>query len=121
MHNTMARLNGSTARTVCARVLPSRLPRGGIVRVAKEAAGVLAGAVFTLALVGVAWAELYSVRVTRIDADLYKTESKTYIQTRYCHEYAYGEKAILRYEAYDSDNKLIFDSGGSCEVVKVFK
>ena len=66
-------------------------------------------------------AEYYKVNVRRVDKDLYKTSSGLFIQTKYCYEYAYGEDAVLKYEQYSYDNKLIFDSGTSCEVAKVFK
>lgn len=69
-----------------------------------------------------AYAEYYKVNVKRIDKDLYKTTTDgLYIQTRYCYEYTYGDDAVLKYDQYSYDNKLIFDSGTSCDVVKVFK
>lgn len=74
-----------------------------------------------LAAAGAASAEMYAVNVKRIDKDLYKTDEGVYIQTKYCYEYTYGDDAVLRYEPYSYDNKLIFDSGTTCEVVKVFK
>ena len=66
-------------------------------------------------------AEMYTVEVRRIDQDLYKTDEGVYIQTRYCYRHAYGDDAVLKYEQYSYDNKLIFDDGEVCEVVKVFK
>ena len=36
-----------------------------------------------------------------------------YIETKYCYEYATRAEAVLRYEQYSYDNKLIFDSGTS--------
>lgn len=74
-----------------------------------------------LSISGMASAEMYSVNVRRIDQDLYKTDEGIYIQTRYCYEYAYGDDAVLKYERYAYDNKLIFDSGETCDVVKLFK
>jgi hypothetical protein len=74
-----------------------------------------------LATTGPARAEMYAVEVRRIDQDLYKTDEGVYIQTRYCYRYAYGDEAVLKYEQYAYDNKLIFDDGEVCEVVKVFK
>ena len=69
-----------------------------------------------------AYAEYYKVNVKRIDKDLYKTTTGgLYIQTRYCYEYTYGDEAVLKYEDYSYENKLIFNSGTSCDVVKVFK
>lgn len=67
-------------------------------------------------------AEWYSVNVRRVEQDLYQdTNTRIYIQTRYCYEYVYYEDAVLKYEPYSYDNKLVFDGGSSCDVVKVFK
>lgn len=74
-----------------------------------------------LAVAGSAAAEMYAVNVRRIDKDLYKTSDGVYIQTKYCYEYAYGDDAVLIYEKYSYDNKLVFDNGTVCEVEKVFK
>lgn len=75
-----------------------------------------------LAIPIVAYAEFYKVNIKRVDKDLYKTTAGgLYIQTRYCYEYTYGEDAVLKFELNAYDNKLIFDSGTSCDVVKVFK
>ena len=69
-----------------------------------------------------AYAEYYKVNVKRVDKDLYKTTTDgLYIQTRYCYEYTYGDEAVLKHEDYSHENKLIFNSGTSCDVVKVFK
>lgn len=78
-------------------------------------------AAILLVLAGSAHAEFYKVSVRRVEQDLYKADSGHYIQTRYCYEYTYGDDAVLKYEPYSYDNKLIFDSGTSCDVVKVFK
>lgn len=78
-------------------------------------------ALVLLAFAGVASAEMYAVNVRRIDKDLYKTDEGVYIQTKYCYEYTYGDDAVLKYEPYGYDNKLIFDSGSVCDVEKVFK
>ena len=80
-----------------------------------------AGTVALLAAAGAAHAEMYAVQVKRIDKDLYKTDQGVYIQTRYCYVHAYGEKAVLKYEPYGYDNKLIFEDDDTCDVVKVFK
>lgn len=65
-------------------------------------------------------ADYYKVNVKRIDSNIYKDlNSKTLIFTKYCYEYAYGEEAVLKYDRYSYDNKLIFDSGTSCDVDKV--
>ena len=87
----------------------------------KSIAAAVAGIVALLALTGQARAELYVIEVRRVEQDLYKTSNGVYIQTRYCYVYAYGEKAVLRYEPYSYDNILIFDNDDTCDVVKVFK
>ena len=66
-----------------------------------------------------AFAAFYKVNITRKSQDLYKTESGLYIVTRYCYEYPYGNDAVLKYEPYGYNNKLIFDNGSTCEVEKV--
>ena len=72
-----------------------------------------------LALAVPASGEFYRVTVTRKSQDLYKVEYQDlYIVTRYCYEYAYSEDAVLKYDEYSYDNKLIFDNG-ECEVEKV--
>lgn len=65
-----------------------------------------------------AFAEYYKVYVKRVENNLYKDiNSGIYIVTKWCYEYTYGEDAILKYDgAYSYDNKLIFDSGRSCDV-----
>lgn len=78
--------------------------------------------VLLLTLAGTVCAEMYKVTVKRIDKDLYKTDEGVYIQTKYCYEYTYGDEAVLKYDSYGYDNRLIFvDSGTTCDVVKVFK
>lgn len=68
------------------------------------------------------YAEFYEVNVTRVEQNLYRdTTSRAFIVTRYCYEYAYNQDAVLIYEAYSYSNKLVFDSGTSCDVVKVTK
>lgn len=74
-----------------------------------------------LSLSSFAFAEYYKVYVTRLDNNMYRTSDGFYIATKYCYEYATSEEAILVYEQYSYDNKLIFNSGTSCDVDKVFK
>ena len=59
------------------------------------------------------------ININRIEQGLYKTDSTSIINTRYCYEYTSEEEALLKYEKYSYDNKLIFDSGSTCEVDKV--
>ena len=68
-----------------------------------------------------AFAEYYKVSVTRIDQDLYKdSNSGVYIETRFCYVYGYYLEAILKLESFSFGNKLIFENGTTCGVVKVF-
>jgi hypothetical protein len=62
--------------------------------------------------------EVYKVTVTRVEKDLYRTEgrTRTYIETKYCHEYANRDEAVLRWEGKYGNNKLIFSSDTVCEV-----
>jgi hypothetical protein len=66
-----------------------------------------------------AFAGVYELEmVKRLDKDVYQAKSggKTVIIfTKYCYEYITFGDAILKYERY-GDNKIIFDSGTSCEV-----
>ena len=65
-------------------------------------------------------ADFYKVNVTRVDDDLYKdTGSGTYIVTRYCYEYVYYQDAILNYEPYSYNNKLIFKNNKKCDVARL--
>lgn len=64
--------------------------------------------------------EYYQVTLSRIDADLYKIEgSNYYIQTNYCYHYCRLEKAILKYEPYGLDNKIIWNDKSTCDVEKI--
>jgi len=74
-----------------------------------------------LGFAGFAAADVYKVYVKRIDKDLYKTSEGIYIETQYCYHYSYGEDAILKYEQYSYDNKIIFDEDESCDVKRIFK
>jgi hypothetical protein len=61
-------------------------------------------------------------QVKRIDQNLYSAVSgtaKVLIETRYCYEYAVNSGAVLKYEPYSYDNKIIFDDDTSCDVAKV--
>lgn len=71
-------------------------------------------------------AETYSLtEVKRIDQDLYSFRSgsvRGVVVTRYCYEYVYAADAILKWDSYSYDNKIIFLDGlgtPSCEVAKV--
>jgi hypothetical protein len=64
-----------------------------------------------------AWASYYNVNVSRVDQDLYKDHnSGSLIETKFCYEYVYYQDAVLKWEAYSYDNKLIFNDGTKCDV-----
>jgi uncharacterized lipoprotein YmbA len=80
---------------------------------------------FLLTACGVAAASSYYKleMVKRVDQNLYSAKSgtaKVIIETKYCYEYAVGVDAILKYDQYSYDNKIIFDDNSSCDVAKVF-
>ncbi len=77
----------------------------------------LAYLAFLVTLATPAFGDLYRVTVSRIDKDLYKDhDSGLIIETKYCYEYAIRDEAVLRYERYGYNNKLIFSSGTTCDV-----
>lgn len=60
--------------------------------------------------------------VKRLEQNLYRAKSgtsKLLIETKYCYEMAVGETAILKYDQYSYENRIIFDSGTKCDVAKV--
>jgi hypothetical protein len=76
-------------------------------------------------MVGPAHAELYEMRVTRVARDAYwDAAARLVIITRGCHEYVYGEGAVLRYNGRGGgNNRLLFENalGGSCPVAGVYE
>lgn len=77
-----------------------------------------------LLTVAAAYAEVYSMTVTRKDTDLYRIDgTRLYVETRWCYEFAIGEEAILRYDPNEGpygSNKLVFVSSDTvCDVVRV--
>lgn len=78
-------------------------------------------ALVAIAISGVTFADVYQIYVKRIDKDLYRTQEGIYIETQYCYHYSYGEEAILKYDQYSYDNKIIFDNDESCDVKRIFK
>ncbi|MDR1976620.1 MAG: hypothetical protein LBQ18_06470 [Campylobacteraceae bacterium] len=62
-------------------------------------------------------AELYKLYVKRLDTNIYKdTNTGMIIETQFCFKWATGEEAVLKYEKYSYDNKIIFDDGTTCAV-----
>lgn len=68
-------------------------------------------------------AETYKVNVSKESDNLYKVNYQSgnvYIKTKYCYEIAMFDDAILVYDGYSYDNKIIFLSNNeTCEVDKV--
>lgn len=55
---------------------------------------------------------VYDVSVTRKGKDLYRVDgTSSFVATRYCYEYAYSQKAVLRYRGVGTRGagSLIFD------------
>jgi hypothetical protein len=73
-----------------------------------------------LLVAATAMADYYTVNVSRLEKDVYKDHnSGLIIITQWCYEYATREDAVLKYEQHSYSNKLIFESGESCDVKKV--
>ena len=54
----------------------------------------------------------YDVLVTRKGQDLYRVDgTSTYLRTQFCYEYAYAQKAVLRYRSLGAagSGTLVFD------------
>lgn len=75
--------------------------------------------IFGLILPFLVRADFYKIEIRREQSNLYKARDGFYIKTKYCYEYAYGEEAILSYDKYSYDNKLIFQNGKSCEIERL--
>lgn len=74
---------------------------------------------FLMALVSSVWAERYSVFVTGIGADKYMADGFV-VRTIMCTATGNNLHAVLDYEpARPYGNKLLFDGGKMCEVMKV--
>lgn len=63
-----------------------------------------------------------TIRVTRKATDQYAVaKSEVVISTKYCHEYARDEEAVLMSRQDGAENALLFASGAQCEVVAATK
>jgi hypothetical protein len=63
-----------------------------------------------------------TIRVTRKDRDQYAvSKTEVVITTKYCHEYARDDEAVLTTRQDGADNALLFSSGAQCEVVSASK
>lgn len=66
------------------------------------------------------YAEYYRVSVSRQGSNVYKDHgSGAYIITKYCHEYAHRDDALLNYDKYSYSNWISFSSGTRCDVKEV--
>jgi hypothetical protein len=65
--------------------------------------------------------ERIPVNIKSIEKNHYQTiEDGMHIHTRYCDEIAYADSALLVFEPYGLENKLVFRSGIACEVIQVY-
>ena len=63
-----------------------------------------------------------TIRVTRKALDQYAvSKSEVVITTKYCHEYARDDEAVLTTRQDGADNALLFTSGAQCEVISASK
>jgi hypothetical protein len=63
-----------------------------------------------------------TIRVTRKATDQYAvSKTDVVITTKYCHEYARDEEAVLMTRQDGAENALLFASGAQCEVVAAVK
>jgi hypothetical protein len=63
-----------------------------------------------------------TIRVTRKDRDQYAvSKTEVVITTKYCHEYARDDEAVLTTRQDGADNALLFSSGAQCEVISASK
>lgn len=68
--------------------------------------------------VSASYAEVYRVRVSRIDTNLYRDlGSKAIIETRLCLELAIGDDAVLKWEGKYGTNWIVFSNNAKCDVV----
>jgi hypothetical protein len=65
--------------------------------------------------------ERIPVSIKSVERNHYQTlEEGMHIHTRHCDEIAYADNALLVFEPYGLENKLVFRSGVSCEVTQVY-
>lgn len=65
--------------------------------------------------------ERIPINIKSVERNHYQTiEESMHIHTRYCDEIAYADSALLVFEPYGLENKLVFRSGVICEVTQVY-
>jgi hypothetical protein len=63
-----------------------------------------------------------TIRVTRKATDQYAvSKTDVVITTKYCHEYARDEEAVMTTRRDGAENALLFASGAQCEVIAAAK
>lgn len=65
-------------------------------------------------------AEISSVTIKKVSADLYQTTDGQYIETNNCFADAKGTEAVLKFKKYACHNNLRFSEETICEVLNVF-
>jgi hypothetical protein len=107
-------------REICGNVCASwkcRIRWGWFVRKVIYALVVILAA----SISGVGAVERIPVNIKSIERNHYQTiEESMHIHTRYCDEIAYADSALLVFEPYGLENKLVFRSGVTCEVTQVY-
>ena len=68
-----------------------------------------------------AQAEINSVTIKKVSADLYQTTDGLYIETNNCFADAKGTEAVLMFEKYECHNTLRFSEETICEVMDAYK
>ena len=75
-----------------------------------------------LLVASLASAEYYKLSgVKRVDKDLYKSSDGTYIETKFCYHYTYGEDVVVKWEGPYGNNKIIWNDDSTCDVKRMFK
>lgn len=78
-------------------------------------------AVAAISAASVAAVERIPINIKSVERNHYQTiEESMHIHTRYCDEIAYADSALLVFEPYGLENKLVFRSGVTCEVTQVY-
>jgi hypothetical protein len=79
-------------------------------------------ATMLLAFTSASLAQEATIRVTRKAKDQYAvSKSDVVITTKYCHEYARDDEAVLSTRQDGADNALLFATGAQCEVIAASK
>ena len=66
-------------------------------------------------------AEDYIVTVSSWGMDMYLEDSGIFIETMLCVEMANRQEVLLKYDPVPYGNKIIFENGKECDVIRVFR